>query len=350
LRIAWVVKAWATGGAERMLLDLAPFFPDDVEVVAVAARTDPDDLVPAMSAAGINARKLGSPLWPLRLRRLVREERVDIVHFHGPYVGGLGRPALVGTHVRVVDSEHNMWSSYRRPSRALSRLSFGRNDAVIAVSDAVAGELEKSRLPGRERARAIRNGIDVDAVRADAARGVTAPIPESPRYVCVGHLRHRKGVDVLLRASLSVPNARGVVVGDGEDAAHLRALCDELHAPVDLLGNRPDARAITSAAEVFVVPSRTEGTPLALLEAMALERPIVATAVGGIPELLTNDENALLVPPESPAALAAAIGRLLDDRELAARLGAAARETVAREASARATAAAYLAVYRSLRP
>ncbi len=348
LRVAWVVKAWATGGAERMLLDLAPFFADEIDVVAVAAHAEPDDLVPAMTAAGINAQKLDSPIWPLRLRRLLEHEHIDIVHFHGPYVAGLGRPAMAGMQVRIVGSEHNMWSSYRRPSRALSRCTFGRNDAVIAVSDAVAGELKKSGLRGSERVRAIRNGIDIDAVRADAARGLVAPIAEAPRYVCVGHLRNRKGVDVLLHASRSIPDVRGIVVGDGEDAEHLRRLRDELNADVDLLGNRPDARAITAASDVFVVPSRTEGTPLALLEAMALEKPIVATAVGGIPELLTDDENALLVPPESPSALAGAIARLLNERDVASRLGAAARETVEREANVRTTAAAYLDVYRSL--
>ncbi len=340
-KVAWVVKAWATGGAERMVLDLAPFFGDDVELVLFAAHREPDDLVPALEAAGMHPRVLGSP-WPRELRRAVAREHIDIVHTHGPYVGGVARLALGGSKVALVHTEHSVWSSHRMPTRLLNRLTFGRNNAVIAVSDAVAAEIHGSNV------RVIRNGIDVETVRADAARGLESPIPDAPRYVCVGHLRHRKGVDVLLRASHFIPDARGVVVGEGEDAASLRTLRAELGAPVELLGNRPDARAIIAAADVFVVPSRTEGTPLALLEAMALERPIVATAVGGLPELLTNDENALLVPPESPAALAGAIVRLLGDRDLAERLGAAARATVEREASARVTAADYLDVYRNL--
>jgi glycosyltransferase involved in cell wall biosynthesis len=324
-----------------MVLDLAPHFGSDVQLELFAAKGRPNDLVPVLESAGLQPRVLGSP-WPRELRLAVAREQIDIVHTHGPYVGGLARLALGRSNAALVHTEHSVWSSHRLPTRALNRLTFGRNDAVIAVSDAVAAEM------GRSDVRVIRNGVDVDVVRAEAARGVQGPIAAPPRYACVGHLRHRKGVDVLLRASLEIPNARGIVVGDGEDAAHLREVCRELDAPVDLLGNRADARAIAASADVFVIPSRTEGTPLALLEAMALERPIVATAVGGLPELLTNEMNALLVPPEDPAALAGAIVRLLNDRDLGARLGAAARATVEREASARATAAAYLDVYRSL--
>jgi glycosyltransferase involved in cell wall biosynthesis len=343
VKVAWVVKAWATGGAERMVLDLAPHFGDDVQLELFAARARPNDLVPVLERAGMQPRVLGAP-WPRELRLAVAREGIDIVHTHGPYVGGIARLALVRSNTALVHTEHSVWSSHRLPTRVLNRVTIGRNRAVIAVSDAVAAE-----MGGRD-VQVIRNGVDVDVVRSEAAGGVREPIAPSPRYVCVGHLRHRKGVDVLLRASLAIPDAQGIVAGDGEDAAQLRELCRELDAPVDLLGNRADARAITAAADVFVIPSRTEGTPLALLEAMALERPIVATAVGGLPELLTDELNALLVPPEDPPALAAAVVRLLNDRDLAERLGTAARATVEREASARATAAAYLDVYRSLSP
>jgi len=353
MRVAWVVKAWATGGAERMLLDLLPFFSGEVEVVALAALAKPDDLVPVLTAAGVEPRGLGSLAWPLQLRRIVQRERIDVVHFHGPYVGAFGRPALYCVPVGVVHTEHSVWSSHRRPTRLVNALSFGRNDAVVAVSGAVAGEIAGSRARGRSRVRVIRNGIDVDVVRADADRPLTAPIHDALRYVCVGHLRHRKGVDVLLDASVLLarefPEANGVVVGEGEDAVQLREHRDRVGAThVELVGNRPDARAITGAADVFVIPSRTEGTPLALLDAMALERPIVATAVGGLPELLRHEENALLVAPDDPSALAGAIARLLRDRPLAGRLGAAARATVERDARAQVTAAAYLDVYRSV--
>lgn len=353
-RIAWVVKAWATGGAERTLVDLAAHLSPHVDVLPIAAHREPDDLVPALVRAGLAPLPLppGVAPWPLRLRRAVRTERVDVVHFHGPYVGALGRPALAGAPVAIVHTEHSVWSSHRRPSRLANAASYPMNDAVAAVSGAVAGEIRSSLLGRlvRDRLRVIGNGIDAADVRADASGAAPSVDVTSPSYVCVGHLRARKGVDVLLDASLEIarklPAARGIVVGDGEDAVALREQQRRIGAhSVSLVGHRDDARAIIAAGDVFVVPSRTEGMPLAVLEAMALGRPIVATRVGGLPELLTHEHDALLVPPEDPFALAAAVVRLLEDRSLAATLGSAAHATVQQKAGAGSTAAAYLDLY-----
>jgi glycosyltransferase involved in cell wall biosynthesis len=368
LRVVWVVKAWSTGGAERMLLDLLPRLATDVDVIPVAALSRPDDLAPALERAGLRPRVLdggpraagwrsraGAASWPLRLRKLVRTERPDVVHTHGPLVGGLGRAGLLGAPVAVVHTEHSVWSSYRRPSRWLNALTFARNDGVAAVSAAVADEILGSRSGARtrQRLRVIRNGVDIATVRAEAIQ--CASVPEalrSPSYVCVGHLRHRKGIDVLLEAAVDIeramPDARGFIVGDGEDAVALRAQPSALGlSTVTMMGLRDDARAIIARCDVFVVPSRVEGMPLALLEAMALERPIVATRVGGIPELLTHERDALLVPSEDPHALGAAIVRVLGDPALAARLAAAGRQVVEREADAATVAASYVDLYRA---
>jgi len=334
-----------------MILDLAPHFAGDVELLPLAAHAVPDDLQSAIAAAGLAPRVLGGAWWPYRLRALARRESVDVVHLHGPYVGAIGRPALVGTGVAVVHTEHSVWPSHRPISRVANALTFARNDMVVAVSQAVADSILASALGNRvrDRLRVIRNGVDVSTIHHDAAAFPPEP-SAAPTYVSVGHLRHRKGVDVLLDASLTIaqarPDARGLVVGVGEDEDALREHQQRIGATaVTLLGLRSNARSIIAASDVFVVPSRTEGTPLALLEAMALERPIVATNVGGLPELLTHEANALLVPPEDPHALAAAVVRLLDDRDLGERLGRAARETVERDAGAATAAAAYLDVY-----
>ena len=342
-RIAWVVKAWATGGAERLVIDLAPALREHVDIVPVAALPKPNDLAPLLSEADLNPLSLaGGVRWPWELARVVREREIDVVHTHGPYVGALARVAL--THdVALVHTEHSVWSSHRLATRVLNRLTFSRVDAATAVSDEVAREMPRARV--------IPNGIDVAAVCKDAAAGTDLDglTLTSPSFACVGHLRRRKGIDVLLAAAAIVrqemPDARGVVVGDGEDAPELRAL-QRAHAPnVRLLGHRTDARAIAASADVFVVPSRVEGMPLALLEAMALERPIVATRVGSIPELLTSEVDALLVPPEDPRALASAIVRLLSDRDLAAALGVAARNTIEQAATTDTVAEGYAATY-----
>jgi glycosyltransferase involved in cell wall biosynthesis len=353
LRVAWFVKAWATGGAERMILDLMPHLTGRVDLLPIAALGEPSDLMPALYRAGMHPRVLGGPAWPARLRLFVERERPDLVHSHGPFVGGVGRLALYGAPVAVVHTEHSMWSSHRFGTRHLNAATYNRNDAVAAVSDAVAEEIIRSR-PGarvRDRLRVLPNGIDVDVVRRDAERADGLPDElRSPSYVCVGHLRARKGVDVLLDAAplvaRAVPDAHGFIVGDGEDAASLLAHQQRVAAEtVTLMGRRDDARAIAAHADVFIVPSRVEGMPLALLEAMALERPIVATRVGSLPRLLTHEHDALLVPPDDAAALADAIVQLLEAPKRAQELGRAARRTVEREADVTATAAAYLELY-----
>jgi glycosyltransferase involved in cell wall biosynthesis len=159
-------------------------------------------------------------------------------------------------------------------------------------------------------------------------------------------------VDVLLRASLLVrdalPAATGYVVGTGEDAAHLDGERQALNAPVQFLGTRHDARGLADAFDVFVLPSRVEGLPVALLEAMALGKPIVATPAGGVPEVLVDGESGLLVDIGDEVGLAAAVVTLLKDPDLGRRLGARARQVVQERFSAQTMAQSYLDVYRAV--
>jgi glycosyltransferase involved in cell wall biosynthesis len=149
--------------------------------------------------------------------------------------------------------------------------------------------------------------------------------------VGVGRLDPQKGFDVLVEATARMNGSSPpmvVICGEGPARPDLeeriRAL--GLGGQVRLLGNRQDAKALIAAADAFCMPSRWEGSPLALHEALAAGRPVVAAAVGGIPELLTFGQAGLLVPPEDPGALAAAVGRILSDQPLAERLGARALE------------------------
>jgi glycosyltransferase involved in cell wall biosynthesis len=164
----------------------------------------------------------------------------------------------------------------------------------------------------------------------------------------------RKGVDVLLQAAAILRDgglvAKGYVVGDGEDEASLARMRDELGLGERVLfaGYRPDARALMAEFDVFVIPSRNEGLPVALLEAMALEKPIVSTAVGGIPEVLEHERSGLLVHSERPNELAAAIRRLLEDRSLAERLGKEAARVVRARFTSEKVAEQLLRVYREV--
>jgi glycosyltransferase involved in cell wall biosynthesis len=164
--------------------------------------------------------------------------------------------------------------------------------------------------------------------------------------LAVGRLVEQKNHELAIRAIAQVPGATLAIVGDGPLRPELERLVADLQAPVIFTGVRKDARALMGAADVVVMPSRWEGLPLTALEALASGTPLVATSVRGLRELLTDGENALLVP-EDPEALASAIRRLLDDRELAARLSEAGRRVEGAGSDAELVAG-FLAVYERL--
>jgi glycosyltransferase involved in cell wall biosynthesis len=165
--------------------------------------------------------------------------------------------------------------------------------------------------------------------RRDELRAALKLTP--PVVGAVSRLHRQKGIIHLLRAAPDIlrrrPEARIVIVGGGPLERDMRrfAASAGLDRHVLILGERPDARDLLSLFDVFVLPSLWEGLPLVLIEAASLGKPIVASAIDGVREVLRDGETGLLVPPAKPAELAAAVVRLLEDRDLAARLGAAAR-------------------------
>ena len=157
-------------------------------------------------------------------------------------------------------------------------------------------------------------------------------VPGEPAAGSLGRLSLEKGHDVLIRAMAGLPGTRLVLIGDGPVRPDLERLADQLRLqPRPVFAGETD-RPLTALAalDVVVLPSRTEGLPQSLLEAMALGRPVVASAVGAVPDALDHGGAGLLVPPEDPGALRAALARLLNDADLARRLAAAAHERVMR--------------------
>jgi glycosyltransferase involved in cell wall biosynthesis len=164
--------------------------------------------------------------------------------------------------------------------------------------------------------------------------------------LAVGRLVDQKNHELAIRAITKVPDATLAIVGDGPLRGQLERLAAELGAPVIFAGVRRDARALMGAADVVVMSSRWEGLPLSALEALASGTPLVATNVRGLRELVTDGENALLVP-EDPDALAAALRRVLDDPKLAARLSQAGKQ-VDGAGSDEELVAGFLAIYEKL--
>jgi glycosyltransferase involved in cell wall biosynthesis len=293
----------------------------------------------ALEQAGIKVLGLDrSSSWSLlpwsRLYRLVRRERIDVVHAHMPRasVPGSVVARLAGVPV-VVSHEHGSWLDGKIARPFLDRHVVGRmSTVVLAVSEWDRRQLIEREGLRPELIRVFPNAIPPppagDAARLDA---LGAP-PGTPVIGAVGRLFEEKGYDYLIRA-VALLKQRGqplhcLIAGIGPEEQRLRRLIGELGVAeeIRLIGHRDDVLDVVRALDVAVLPSRREGSPLALVEYMALGRPIVATAVGGVPELIEDGVHGLLVPARNPSALADAIERLLDDRVLAARLGQAAQE------------------------
>ncbi|MGH8900388.1 MAG: glycosyltransferase [Egibacteraceae bacterium] len=349
-RVLWLAKGLGRGGAEQLLsltaaqIDQARF---EIEVAYLLAWKDA--LVPEFSACGIQTHCLGMRhgadlSWVPRLRSLARRRQFDLVHTHSPYPAIAARVALGTGTLPLIHTEHNMWPQYRWPTYAANAATYGRNAAVLAVSNPVAESIRPPRwmpwvtLPTVE---VVHHGFDEHRVRrGPAARAKarrTLGLGEEELVVgTVGNLRAQKDHHSLLTAFGMLPDTgsptRLVVVGTGplEDELRRQVTRQGLVRQVLLTGSRDDVQEILPAFDVFVLSSVYEGLSIALLEAMAAGLPSVATCVGGIPEALTNGVDGLLVPPRDPAVLAAALGTLLRDEPLRHRLGAVATQSVRR--------------------
>ncbi|NIA22248.1 MAG: glycosyltransferase [Anaerolineaceae bacterium] len=349
------------GGAEGVVLMLARRLPRDRFEVSVAALDGSGQLAAAFREAGCRVWDLGgrsrvAPGAIRRLRSLVAHLQPDIVHSHllrAHLAAGLAICCRKGP--TVIMTEHQ--ADPRRWALHLLRIAARKARVVTAVSEAVRGHL-LDRGFASDRVLTLPNGIEVEAIAAGRPieRGRLGLPKDARLLLFVGRLTRQKGLDILLRAFSTIaaeqPQVHLLVAGDGEQGRELEHLSKWLGLAerVHFLGRRDDVAGLLKTAEVCVLPSRWEGLSLVLLEAMAAGRPVIATRVEGSREVLTDGCTGLLVEPESPAALAEALRRLLGDADLAARLGPAARKRVAGEFTAQAMAARYAKLYDEFGP
>jgi glycosyltransferase involved in cell wall biosynthesis len=343
LRVLLVIKGLGVGGAERLLERAIPYLDREAFEYQVAYLLPwKDALVPPFRAAGIPVHCLEYRA-PLdlrvirRFRALVRRERFALVHAHLPVAGLLARLSRrLGDVPRVIYTEHGVPSHYRWPTRWANVLTYRWADAVIAVSEAVAAGVRPYIKGDRPRLVTIVNALDADGMTTtpetrEAVRREFGIPADAPLVVTVGNLRPVKGHTVLLAAARRVlaaePRARFLIVGVGPLAEHLprEARRLGLDGQVIFAGFRADATPIIAASDVYVLPSLDEGLPVSLLEAMALGRAVVATRVGGIPEVVLPDRTGILVEPNDPERLAWEVLGLLQTPERRRQLGEAAQ-------------------------
>jgi len=339
-RVLLVIDSLDGGGAERYVADLA-----------IALRSRGWDIEVACSAAGVRAARLRAANVPVNvlagalvkrrlslryvraLRRLLAQGRYDVVHAQ-LYASAAAAAAAVPRGTPLVLTEHSEgpWRSWR--ARAVSRWSYRRATRIVAVSASIRNVLvDAYRVPPAR--------IEVlPAVPAIAVRP-HAPQPSGERPAVVGfagRLIPEKGADVFLRAAALVagvvPGARFVVIGDGRLRGELEALAGDLGLLLEdrarFLGFRYDAADLIAGLDILAVPSRSEGTPLVVGEAMAAGVPVVASRAGGLPDQVTHRRTGLVVDPEDPEGLATALVSLLLAPDEARQLGEAGRAHAAR--------------------
>ncbi len=348
-KVLWLIKGLGRGGAESLLaLSLPHLDRDAFQYEAAYLLPWKKDLLPDFERAGVpvhclESRRRLDPGLVLRLARLLKRRQVDLLHVHSPYAALFGRVAARLARVpAVVYTEHNVLTSYHPATRLLHRLTSRLDTCTIAVSQ----EVQRSVLNGAQRRRkpvqVIYGGVEVAAIEEKAGRGEEyrdrLGIPQGHLVVgSVAHLRPQKGHGYLLEAVRQVllerPATTFIVIGREKVPGYqqsLEARARELGIGerVRFLGFQPDPLPIVACFNVFALSSLYEGLPLALLEAMALGKPPVVTAVGGVPEVVQDGVNGLLVPPRDPSALAHKLLRLLNDPALRHKLAINARRTV----------------------
>jgi glycosyltransferase involved in cell wall biosynthesis len=331
MRILEVITPSRIGGAETHVTALAQALAargDAVQVFCPAGRP----FVAYLAERGITPLSWTTtgkvdPVTTLRLVEIIRAERMELVHAHLSTAAFLGGIAARMAGVPCVATVHGFTSVlWYRPAHRL-----------IAVSEAVKMHLLHQGIP-EERVRVVHNGVALERFSPAppaAAKRALGLDPDLPVAGIVGRLSAEKGQAVALAAWARVaeahPGARLLLVGDGDAAETCLALAAELGIAdlVTFTGFQADPTPYLAACDVVLMPSLREGLGLAALEAMALERPVVASRTGGIPEAVRDGETGLLVPPDDAAALADAILTLFADPARCTAYGQAGRARVA---------------------
>ncbi len=346
IRITHLITGTGTGGAEKTLRELVTRLDSGRFISSVISMKSPGRTGEQISKAGISVRSLDLPLETgagymahlfgaaMRLISLLREESPHLLHCWLFQANVLGRAAarIAGvpanlSSLRVMEME----KGFQYP---VDGLTSGLVTRYVAVCDAVAGHYREKLHLVPEKISTIPNGIDTGAfVRGERgeARQELGIERDAEVLGFMGRLHGQKGVDVLLGAFREVlagrPGALLVIAGDGPERSRLEREARETGVAerVVFLGECNDTPLFMSALDAFVLPSRWEGMPNVVLEAMAAGIPVIGTFAGGVPEMVAPEETGLLVAPGDAGALSQAMTRLLSDAGRARAMGEAGR-------------------------
>ncbi len=375
LKILYVITQSELGGAQKYVFDMAQGARRQGYDVTVASAPNPS-FRDALEHNGVVFRELKHSRRALHfltdiklllsLVKLLRTEKPDILHLNSSKIGGLGALAGKLCHVRkIIFTAHGWAFNERRPwwqQTAIilaSRFAALFQDTIICVSDFDRKAALARKVAPESKLVTVHNGIDVKEfmfLSKEEAREKLGIGQDNFVVGTVANLYKNKSLDTLVLSAISashaVPDIRFVIIGEGVERARLESMIAKYHLSghVTLAGALENAPHYLKAFDVFCLPSKKEGLPYTLLEAMAARVPVIASAVGGIPEIITHEKNGLLLKPASPGTLWDAIAFLMKNKKKAKEMQTAAFETVKTGFSRKRMIEETLALYAQQRP
>lgn len=353
-KILYIITQSEWGGAQKYIYDLATRLSGQFEVAVACGAGGP--LVPKLKAKNIKVfvlKNLVRPINPFRdflaffeIYKLIKREKPDIVHTNSSKAEILGNLAARLARVpKIIFTAHGFVfnESIHRFKKKIfiwfERLAGKWADKIIAVSefDRQSAILEKVVSP--EKIVTIHHGLDLEFFRNfktdTAAKREELGLPaDAPVVGAVANFYRTKGLEYFIGAaaviSQKLPESRFIIVGEGKLRSALERQIQKfgLEEKIILTGFREDALEILATMDIFVQPSLKEGLPFSLLEAGALGRPVVATTVGGVPEIIKNNENGILISPADSQSLFQSILTLLQNKKMAETFGQKIKEKV----------------------
>ncbi len=349
LKVLYLIDSLGPGGAERLMAGLLPHLDSHnivPEVLAIQERQG-NPIAAELSAIGFPVETIGISRLRQRgalalVHEAIRRSAPDLVHTQLEFSNILGSIAARRLGIPAIATIHTLdrprpWSREAARFRLMAWTLRHRADRVVAVSESARLHVLGRAGLRRKHTTTIHNGIDltdytsVDPEKRDRMRALWDIEPDAPVVTTVAVLRPEKGVADMLEALPRLierrPDLAYVVIGDGPARSDLerRAVYLGVRSSVRFVGYSSDIAGALSAADYFVLPSHTEALPTVVIEAMASGLPIVATAVGGVPEMIESGSTGVLVEPHSPSHLTDALARLLSSPRQASAMGRAAR-------------------------
>ena len=337
IKVVHLVEELTIGGLERVLTTIVSNLNKEKYNVSVWCLREGGFFADKLVKEGIEVKILHilssrNPVSICRLYKLFRSHKFDIIHTHAYSAGTSGRMSafLAGIPV-IISHNHSVYDYYNTYYHFVEWFLSLITDRIICVSDIINRFANETQRINSKKLITIHNGIvsehTVSEKRTSGLRKELG-IPVDHSVICtIAHMEEHKGIKYLLESASLLLQSRNdvsfLVVGEGALKEKLKILCADLKIEENVIfaGERGDIPEILSLTDIFVLPSLREGLPLTILEAMACGKPVIATNVGGIPEVVKDGVSGILISPKDPEALHSAMNELLGDREKMKKMG-----------------------------